>query len=379
MKITEPLVEQLLRELVAMPTVTADTECNERALNFIASFLKERGMHVYQAKHDGYASLVATTQKTKTPKVMLVGHTDVVPAEEDFFKVEEQGDKLYGRGTRDMKGAIAAYMTVVDILQRQLDDYDFGIMVISDEETVDYGVIRLLKEGYRPKSVVLLDGGESWHLEQLAKGALYMSIAVNGKTAHGSRPWQGDSASFKLVELLAEFQQDFVGHGPETDTLNVSNIRAGSGAFNQIPDSATALLDIRLIDESHKAPVKARLEELCRKYDGSVEEIVYFPVLKHNMDNPYLVSFRDSITKVTGVEYSPTIAYGASDACRFDELGIPCAVTYPVSGGHHSATEWISKKALHDLVLILADHLEKTAKAGSQGTAKRSAVELAAA
>jgi acetylornithine deacetylase/succinyl-diaminopimelate desuccinylase-like protein len=106
---------------------------------------------------------------------------------------------------------------------------------------------------------------------------------------------------------------------------------------------------------------KARLDELCKKYGATYQQLVYFPVLKHDMDNRYIISFADSITKVTGKRHPTTVGYGASDACRFDELGIPCAVTYPPSGGHHSDAEYIEKQALFDLVDILRDHLGKAA------------------
>jgi acetylornithine deacetylase/succinyl-diaminopimelate desuccinylase-like protein len=357
----ETLVEKLLRELVAMRTITADTVTNAKAIDRIEAFLASRGMHMHRSTHDGYDALVATTRPTKTPTVMLVGHTDVVAASDQMFAIEERDGRLYGRGTRDMKSALAAYMTVVDELKDNLSDYDFGIMLISDEETQDLGIIRLLEDNWRPKSVVLLDGGESWGVESLAKGALYMSVKIAGKSAHGSRPWLGDSASFKLVELLAELQKDFEGHGPDTDTLNVSNLTAGSGAFNQIPEAAAAMLDVRIIDPEHVEPIKERVRELCAKYDGTMEELVFFPVLKHDMDNPFIVSFVESITQVTGKTHEHTIAYGASDACRFDELGIPCAVTYPLSGGHHGEEEWIDKQALFDLVEILRDHIQKNA------------------
>lgn len=355
------LVQKLLSELVAMRTLSADTAANNKALDYIESFLRDCGMHIFRTEHDGYGALVATSRPTKQPAVMLAGHTDVVPASETMFTLVEKDGRLYGRGMRDMKSAVAAYMAVAHQLKDNMQDYDFGIMLISDEETQDLGIIRLLEDGWLPKSVVLLDGGESWSLESLAKGALYISVKITGKSAHGSRPWLGDSASFKLVELLAELQKDFAGHGPETDTLNVSNMSAGTGAFNQIPDIATAMLDIRLVSPDNVGPTRRRIQELCDTYGGTMEEIVYFPVLKHNMQNPYIASFAESIAKITGKQPEHVIAYGASDACRFDELGIPCAVTYPLSGGHHSDEEWIDKQALFDLVKILKDHLQKNA------------------
>jgi succinyl-diaminopimelate desuccinylase len=367
----QPLITTLLRELIAMRTVTDDFAANAKALEYISNFLAERGMRIHRTSHDNYGALVATVKDTKCPDVLLVGHTDVVPAPDQLFTLEERDSRYYGRGTRDMLGSVAAYMAVVDVVKDHLADYNFGIMLISDEETEDLGIIRLLEDGWRPKSVVLLDGGESWGLESLAKGALYISVQVNGKTAHGSRPWLGDSASFKLVDLLAELQRDYANHGPGTDTLNVANMTAGTTAWNQIPEAASALLDIRLTDPAHLETTKTRIGELCKKHGATYQQLVYFPVLKHDLNNRYIASFADSITKVTGKRHPTSIGYGASDACRFDELGIPCAVTYPPSGGHHSDAEYIEKQALFDLVDILQDHLDKTARIHHHSTAKQ--------
>jgi acetylornithine deacetylase/succinyl-diaminopimelate desuccinylase-like protein len=91
---------------------------------------------------------------------------------------------------------------------------------------------------------------------------------------------------------------------------------------------------------------------------------VFFPAVEHDLTNPYLQAFASSIEKVTGVRNPDgVISLAVSEAVHFREHGIPCAVTYPVGGGHHSDDEWIEKASLLQFVPILRDYLEAVAVA----------------
>jgi succinyl-diaminopimelate desuccinylase len=359
-----PGINDILKTLIAMPTVTQDTAENEKALDYVQEFLAERGMRCERFVNDGYGSLVATTRPTKTPRVMLVGHIDVVPGPEDLFTMREESDKIVGRGAYDMKSAIAAYMLTVDQLRDQLEDYDFGIMLTTDEETRDLGVKHLLHEGYYPKeAAVLFDGAREWQLEKAAKGALYLYITIKDKTGHGSRPWQVNSTSIRMVKLLAEIEQLFPNVSPDTNTLNISAIMAGAigEACNQIPAVTRAGLDIRTLDQGERDRIVTEIGELCSKYDAECEVFAEFPPLTHNMNDPHMEAFAASVEKITGIKSEGVTSNGASDAAHFLARGISCMVTWPTGGGHHSDNEWIDTEALQDITPILLDYLRNVA------------------
>ena len=214
---------ELLRQLVTFQTVTDNIATNNEALDFITGYLAERGMHVVRHTYNGAGALIATTRETKTPAVMFIAHTDVVPAPEKLFTMNEKDGKFFGRGVWDMKFAIASYMTLVDELRDELDAYDFGIMLSSDEEAKDDGVRAMVEEGFLPRVAILPDGANDWQIETAAKGAYYFIVHFTGKTAHGSRPWLGDSVSFKIHRFMSGLTELFEGQGPKTPTLNVSS------------------------------------------------------------------------------------------------------------------------------------------------------------
>lgn len=354
-------LRKILDFLVSIPTVTGNFAANNKALDYVADFLDERGMHVVRRQHDEYGALVATSRPTKTPIVMLVAHLDVVTADDEAFTLGEKDGKLLGRGVFDMKGALAAYMALVDRMGASVSDFDFGIMVTTDEETRDFGVRLLLEEGFMSEVAVLPDGGDDWQLEASTKGTFYKNISVQGRSSHGSRPWLGECATTKVLELLNEIRALFPHPGPETNTLNIGIINAGR-AVNQIPDLAEVALDVRTMNQFEYDRINQEIDALCKKYDAHVATSASFVPLVHDMANPYMKTFATSIRAVTGKEAGATISFGASDAVHYLDRNIPCVVTRPPGGDHHTPTEWIDKKALGQLVYVLQDFLERTCK-----------------
>lgn len=350
---------------MTIQTVTGKHSENNQALDLIEQYLNERGFYIYRTEFDHFGALVATTKPTKTPRTMLVGHVDVVPALEKQFTLREEDGKIYGRGAWDMKSGIAGYLAAIDMLDGNLSDYDFGIMITTDEETRDLGVQQLIEEGFCPtEAAVLLDGAYNWELAKSAKGAWYAVITIDGKTGHGSRPWLIDSTSMRMVRLLAEIQELFPATSPETNTLNINMIQAGAPgeAYNQIPASTQAGLDIRFISNEEYARLEAAVTRLCGKYGATLQTLVEFTALAHDMQNPHMVSFAKHIAQQTGIVSKGVMSLAASDANKFMDKGLQCIVTYPIGGGHHGSEEWIDAKALEDIPHIIRGYLQDMAR-----------------
>lgn len=359
-------MEELLSKLVSMPTITDDTVANELALDYLEKYFKERGLHTKRYTFDGHGSLIATVKPdVKKFKVLLYGHVDVMPGSEQVFTLRREGDKLYGRGVFDMKFAIAAYQKAIDDLKDKLDDYDFGIMITSDEE---YGgrdninsIPHLLEEGYMADVCVLPDGGRAWDVEAIAKGYWRFDLVASGRTAHGSRPWEGDSASFKLIQALRELHSHFEVQRPDTDTLNIGQIH-GDGTYNQVPSQMSAQVEFRLASDESYERIKKIVDDICTKYNLTTTSRAYSNPLRQEIEHPLLQAFMASITKITGHKSEPCLSQAASDAPYFNKYGIPCAITYLPGGGHHSEHEWVSAEALDMMPLVVVDYLDSVAK-----------------
>jgi len=361
-------IEEILRTLIAFPSVTSDEKANHALFDYVTAYLKRRGMHVlrFEPTTSHREALVASTRpkNAKTPTVLLAAHTDVVAAEPQQFQLHREGDTYVGRGVYDMKGAIASYLKIVDDLRDHLAEYDFAIMLTSDEEVVTddiNGVRDLVAAGYRPQVVCLPDGGRDWQLEASAKGIMRYNLEAHGKAAHGSRPWLGENAVLKLTKALHHLQIHFKDHGPETDTFNIGVIEGGE-VFNQVPHYAKAEFEIRLNDADSKQRTQALIATLCHEYDLTATVHLEFDLTATDINHPLVRSFSKIVENVVGIKMVGVKSYGGSDARYFAAQGIPYMCFYPFGGGHHGPDEWLDAASLTQLPEILHRYLDKVAK-----------------
>jgi len=357
-------MDELLKQLIVIPSVSGQYEPSKQIMDFCAAYLRKRGMHVTEFVENNFPSLVATTRKTKTPTLMLAGHLDVVAAPESMFTLRLEGGKYYGRGVWDMKNNIASYLHIVDELQDNLDNYDFGIMLTTDEELFgDYGTGMLTQKGYLPKVAYLPDAIEPWHLQTFSKGCWFAEIYMPGKSAHGSRPWEGDSASIKLVHVLHQIAQVFDRRQQrETATLNIGIIKSGE-QVNKIPDNALATLDIRYADVTEMAEVRAKIEDICEKAGATL--VTTRPdsgPISNDISDPYMVAFADVMTEFLGHTPKTVRMCGTSDARFFSQHNIPCIMTSPIGGGYHGDDEWLEAADYERFQQLLKTYIERIAK-----------------
>jgi succinyl-diaminopimelate desuccinylase len=355
-------LEQMFAKLISFPSVSGDTAVIHDTFDYIEAYLASRGMYVTRHEWNGTESLVATTQKTKTPTVFLLGHIDVVPAPKEMFQLVEKDDKYIGRGVLDMKGGVAAYLGAVNELQDELHDYDFGVMLTSDEETGGFdGAKRLVDGGYIPQAIILQDGGGNWNIERLAKGLWHITITASGISAHGSRPWEGDNAVDKLMNVLLEVKGLFQDQGPEGSTVNVGII-SGGNAINQIPSAASASLDMRFISPEDQARVIAATTDIAAMHGVSVQTEVVSDAVVTDPDNTFMASYAESVEQVIGKKIDWVVSNASHDGRFFASKGVQCATSYPLGGGHHGPDEWIAHKSLRQMQTVYVDYLRKVAK-----------------
>lgn len=352
-------IKEILSTLVEIPTTSDNYAANHEGLEFIDRFLAERGMVVRRYENNGFESLVATTHKTKTPTVMLAAHLDVVPGPAEIFKLTEESGKYSGRGVLDMKFAIACYLNLVENLQAAIHEYDFGIMITTDEEEGGQnGTSYLLSEGYVPQVCVLPDGGSDWAIEESAKGIKYAEVTTSGVSAHGSRPWLGDSAILKILKIIEELQAYFTDAGPDTRTINIGQISGGE-APNQVPETASIKIDIRTISKEESQQINAKLEEICNKYDASLTMRFDDPPCRLDLNNPLVSQFTQCLQNALGYDPGTTHSLGGSDARYLAAHDVPCIVVYPPGGGHHAGDEWIEATEVERFGEILEDYITK--------------------
>ena len=141
-------MREYLSTLIQFKTRPNNLIENRKAFDYLEQQFSRHNLHVTRSSQNGHESIVATVKKTKQPTVFFAAHMDVVAASDKMFTLREDDTNYYGRGTYDMKLAIASYLVMLDRLHDDLEHYDIGFMITGDEEVggID-GAGRLLDEG----------------------------------------------------------------------------------------------------------------------------------------------------------------------------------------------------------------------------------------
>jgi acetylornithine deacetylase len=186
-----------------------------------------------------------------TPDIVLSTHMDTVPP---FFGASEDDEYLYGRGSCDAKGIIAAQVAAADQLREA--GVKIGLLFLVGEERDSAGAVVANKT---PKGSKFLINGEPTdnRIALASKGALRVELRAKGRMAHSAYPELGESAINKLVEALHDVLAMPLPSEPEIgpSTLNIGLI-SGGYAPNVISDKAEAHILIRLVgpsDETKKS------------------------------------------------------------------------------------------------------------------------------
>ncbi|HYH87909.1 MAG TPA: M20 family metallopeptidase [Solirubrobacteraceae bacterium] len=252
-------VVELTRELVATRTINPPGE-EEKAASLLAARLSEAGLEVVEHEFaPGRTSLVARTRtRGERPALCLTGHLDTVPLggadwSRDPFSGETDGDRLYGRGTSDMKGGTAAIVVAAERIAA-LGEGAAGLELVlcAGEETGCEGALALAgAEGALGRCGAVLVAEPTTNYPCVAhKGVVWADAVARGKTAHGSMPHLGENAIYKLARAVGRLE-DFALEASEHPLLGMPTVSLGtfSGGINinSVPDYASAGIDVRTV------------------------------------------------------------------------------------------------------------------------------------
>jgi len=362
------MISKVLDKLVTFKTLSADHVACREALIWIKEQIIDLPLHISLFESEGFPSLIITSRKTKSPKLWLQAHLDIVPAPDELFKARYKGSKMFARGTYDMKYATACYIQLLRDIGNDLPNYDFGVMITTDEEIGGFnGVAKLLNSGYSSKLCFLPDGGDSWCFQESAKGILQLKIEATGKSSHGSRPWEGENAIEILVSFLQEIKELFSKEPCDDkshyhNSINVGKISGGE-ATNQVPNLASANLDIRFIPETNSKKIFSDISKIAAMNKNiSVSKTVDEPAIKTDKKNKHIKLFSKIVLDKYKIKTGFTKSHGSSDARHFAKHNIPTVLIRPVGGSIHSDLEWIDTKELDKFYGALKEFVSLVAK-----------------
>ncbi|MFG1710357.1 M20 family metallopeptidase [Nonomuraea sp. M3C6] len=284
---------KLTRELVRIDSVGG----NEAAVATpLARRLEAAGFEVREHEYaPGRAGLVARWGSGLP--VTLTGHLDTVPLGAQSWtrephSAEVDGDRLYGRGTSDMKAGLAALVVAAEEHGRgQGRRVALELVLTVGEESGCEGAIDMAARGLVGPSRGLLVAEPTANRALLGhKGALWLKVTAHGRTAHGSMPHLGDNAIYKLARAISAAER--FDHGvPKHPRLGAptTNVGTAHGGINvnSVPDLAQATLDLRTVAGQDHAVLRDRLRKALGG-ETTLEVLTDLPALWTEQEDPFV-------------------------------------------------------------------------------------------
>lgn len=358
----------LTERLIAHDTSTA--EGIKMAAGFVKGWLESLDLRVRERRVRDLPVLTAEAGPTDAPTtVLLHGHIDVVPAHADQFEPRLDGDRLFGRGAYDMKGALAAMMLAANDLRDQRA-VRVRLAVVPDEESeeeAERGSHLLVREDLAGDFVITGEPTDLYIGVQ-AKGILAMRIEVSGTAAHGARPWLGDNAVLKAIDVFRSIESlPFSRHSSELfdrPSINLGRIFGGD-ALNKVPDSCLIDVDIRYLPNQSPEEI---LEQVSGLEDTKIVSMFSRAPASVDRKSPFVIALAEAVSRHHSTEVLSVGRDGSSEAVVFLEAGVPAVEFGPVGGGHHGPEEWVSLSSLKSYRQVLVDFVrELPARLGQKG------------
>jgi acetylornithine deacetylase len=363
-----PSPAEILRRLVAFDTVSANS--NLALIDWVADYLKGYGIATSLTFNDARdkANLFATIgPQDAGGGVILSGHTDVVPVigqswDTDPFALVERDDKLYGRGTADMKSFIAIALALVPEFKARALRRPLHLALSFDEEVGCFGaphLIESLPRGAARPSLVIVGEPTNMAVANAHKGCHVFATAVTGLAAHSSAPQRGVNAIFAASEII-QFIAGLAGEAraaarpesgfePPYTSFNIGTI-AGGTAMNIIPRDCEFTWEFRPLPGEDTAAISERIERFIatdllprlRKVhpgaDVATRALARIPGLVAQPGSPA----EELARQLTGANHSTVVAYG-TEAGLFQGAGIPAVICGPGSMEQgHQPNEFIT-------------------------------------
>ena len=371
---------KILADLISYKTVSGQD--NSELINYCEKILNELSIETFKVFDEDkkrvnlFGTLKAKKTNGKKP-IILSGHTDVVPVSKgwssDPFTATIKGDKLYGRGSCDMKGFIACTLAFAPVFKENNLDRDIHFCYTFDEETACIGAPLLIKELKKRNikdGICIIGEPTNMRIIDAHKGCYEYTTYFEGLAGHSSAPHKGVSAvefaaryASKLIELREELKKRVPKNSifdPPFSTLQVGGIFGGI-AHNVIADKCYINWETRpvvkedgifLNNEIDKFANEILLPEMKKVFSkSSIRKEIIGEVT--GFDRVEKSEACELVSSLTGDNSREVVSFG-TEAGLFQEVGISTVVCGPGSIEQaHKVDEFIELNELKKCLKFL--------------------------
>jgi len=369
----EPLslssVLNVLAELIRTPSVNpslADDGTGEQEIAVVAQqWLAANGLRSWlEETAPGRPNVVAETGTGDGPALVFCAHLDTVGTSGMTippFDPNRDGNRVYGRGSYDMKGSAAAVMSAAAALARADIRGRVLIALVADEEYASIGAQDFVKR-HKTDACVVTEPSEG-KLVLAHKGFVWVEIAAKGRAAHGSRWDLGVSAIARMANIitaLERFDQNELRNRTHplvgSASQHCSLIRGGTG-LSTYAEECVLSVERRTLPGESPERVLEEIQDLIRTSgeQAEIRRLLDRPPLSCDGDSKIAISLRQAAINVRG--QAPEIG-GVSywmDAALFAAAGIPTVNYGPSGAGAHEAVEWVDLDSVVTTARVLVE------------------------
>ena len=348
---------KILSDLISFRTVSGEN--NEKLIDYCENILKNLGASSFRTFDDEkkrfnlFSTLKAKKVNGKKP-IILSGHTDVVPVSKswstDPFKATIKEDKLYGRGSCDMKGFIACSLAYAPIFSKTNLDRDIHFAFTFDEETACQGaplLIEELKKRNIKNGICIVGEPTNMKIIDAHKGCYEYTTHFQGLAGHGSAPDKGVNAveyAVKFVNKLLELRETLKSKAPKDSifdppytTLQIGGMEGGI-ARNVIADKCKVDWELRPVVKEDGIFVNKEIDKFVNeKLLPDMKKIYPSSSVKKEIIGEIIGFYRNEksdacelISNITGDNSRSVVSFG-TEAGLFQEIGISTVVCGPGS------------------------------------------------
>ena len=348
---------KILSDLISFRTVSGEN--NEQLIDYCENILKPLGASSFRTFDDEkkrfnlFSTLKAKKVNGKKP-IILSGHTDVVPVSKtwstDPFKATIKKDKLYGRGSCDMKGFIACSLAYAPMFSKANLDRDIHFSFTFDEETACQGaplLIEELKKRNIKNGICIVGEPTNMKIIDAHKGCYEYTTHFQGLAGHGSAPDKGVNAveyAVKFVNKLLELRETLKSKAPKDSifdppytTLQIGGMEGGI-ARNVIADKCKVDWELRPVVKEDGIFVNKEIDKFVNeKLLPDMKKIYPSSSIKKEVIGEIIGFYRNKksdacelISNITGDNSRNVVSFG-TEAGLFQEIGISTVVCGPGS------------------------------------------------
>lgn len=368
-------VVKLTQRLVQQESITPnDADCQK----IIAEILANIGFHVEQKKFNDVDNILIWHGEGDDGMFFL-GHTDVVPVgnENDWkhppFSANIENNNLYGRGSADMKGSVAAMVLALKEFKESHPNHSkkIGLMLTSDEEgkAVD-GVKKMMPHILKEHKFKFCLVGEPSSSQKLGdvvrigrRGSLHVKIKIHGIQGHVAYPEKAENPVFASAPLITELAsttwdkpyQEF----PPT-SFQISSVKTSTNVANIIPGQLEICANFRYSPTSNQASLESKLIKILESHTLKYDlEWTLSGEPFYNQCPEFKSAVNQSIEKITGNSAEFNAGGGTSDGRFVAPYGVHVMELGPINATIHQVDECVNIDDLENLRKIYSKILTK--------------------